>query len=211
MSLPPRVALESCSKRFGERLALRRATLVVEPGERVALLGANGSGKSTLLRLVAGLARPTAGTATLDGVASVEAPPALRRRIGYVAHRALAYRGLTAAENLALFARLYRVDAAVVPGALDRVGLGPHAAQPIDRFSRGMTQRLSIARALLHDPDLLLLDEAATGLDAEGRALLDALLEERRGRATLLFSSHDADAARRAADRVVTLVDGALR
>ena len=104
----PVVELRECSKRFGERLALRRVSLRIEPGETIALVGANGSGKSTLLRLVSGLARPTAGEALLDGVPAVAAPPALRGRIGLVAHRALAYRGLTARENLALQARLHR-------------------------------------------------------------------------------------------------------
>ncbi len=206
----PTIELLSCGKRFGERVALRRVTLTVAPGESLAILGANGSGKSTLLRVIAGLVRPTVGEARLDGVPTAGAPPAVRRRIGYVAHRALAYRGLTAAENLRLLARLHRVDRAHVGRALRTVGLEERADERIESFSRGMIQRLSIARAVLHDPDVLLLDEAATGLDREGRELLDAVLTERRGRVTVVLTTHDEEAAARLADRAVVLRGGSL-
>ncbi len=205
----PVVELRECSKRFGERLALRRVSLRVEPGETIALVGANGSGKSTLLRLVSGLARPTAGEALLDGVPAVAAPPSLRGRIGLVAHRSLAYRGLTARENLALQARLHRRPASDVEPALDRVGLLDRADERIDGFSRGMAQRLGLARALLHEPDLLLLDEPATGLDADGQALLADVIREGAGRRTTIFTTHDASALT-LAGRVVTLAGGAL-
>jgi heme exporter protein A len=207
---PPVVELVECSKRFGERIALRRVTLKIEPGETLALVGANGSGKSTLLRLVAGLARPTAGSALLDGVPATAAPPGLRGRIGLVAHRALAYRGLTARENLALQARLHRRSLADVEPALQRVGLADRADERIDGFSRGMTQRLGLARALLHEPDLLLLDEPATGLDVDGQALLEQVIREGAGRRTTIFTTHDPDALA-LAGRVVTLAGGALR
>jgi heme exporter protein A len=205
----PVVELRECSKRFGERLALRRVSLRIEPGETIALVGANGSGKSTLLRLVSGLARPTAGEALLDGVPAVSAPPALRGRIGLVAHRALSYRGLTARENLALQARLHRRSVGDVEPALDRVGLLDRADERIDGFSRGMTQRLGLARALLHEPDLLLLDEPATGLDADGQALLAEVIREGGGRRTTIFTTHDAGSLA-LAGRVVTLAGGSL-
>ena len=206
---PPVVELRECSKRFGERLALRRVSLRVEPGETVALVGPNGSGKSTLLRLVAGLARPTAGSARLDGVDAAAAPPELRGRIGLVAHRALAYRGLTARENLALQARLHRRPPGDVASALERVGLADRADERIDGFSRGMTQRLGLARALLHEPELLLLDEPATGLDLEGQAMLAEVVREGGGGRTTIFTTHD-PAALALAGRVVTLAGGAL-
>jgi heme exporter protein A len=207
---PPVVELVECSKRFGERVAVRRVSLRVEPGETVALVGANGSGKSTLLRLVAGLARPTAGSALLDGVPAANAPPPLRGRIGLVAHRALAYRGLTARENLALHARLHRRAVGDVEPALARVGLADRADERIDGFSRGMTQRLGLARALLHEPDLLLLDEPATGLDVEGQALLEQVIREGGGRRTTIFTTHDPSALA-LAGRVVTLSGGSLQ
>jgi heme ABC exporter ATP-binding subunit CcmA len=206
----PEVELAACSKRFGERIALRRVTLRVDPAETVAVMGANGSGKSTLLRLCAGLARPTAGEARLAGVAAAAAPPALRARIGYAGHRAHVYRGLSARENLVLFARLQRAADGAVAAALERVGLAARADDRVDGYSRGMLQRLALARALLHDPDVILLDEPATGLDAEGATLLEAALAERRGRATVLVATHDEGFAARVADRVVRLERGEL-
>jgi heme exporter protein A len=206
----PEVELAGCSKRFGERIALRRVTLRVEPAETVAVMGANGSGKSTLLRLCAGLARPSAGEARVAGVPAIAAPPALRARIGYAGHRAHVYRSLSARENLALFARLQRAPAGAVDAALAEVGLASRADDRVDGYSRGMLQRLALARAVLHDPDLVLLDEPATGLDAEGAAVLEGALAERRGRATVLVATHDEAFAARVADRVVRLVRGEL-
>jgi heme exporter protein A len=204
---PPRVELENVSKRYGERIALRRVGLSVEPGERIALVGANGSGKSTLLRIVAGLTRPSAGAASIDGTDVRDLPAAARGRIAYVAHRSLAYPAMTARENLALVAHLHRVPSVRIEAALDRVGLGARADDRLDGFSRGMSQRLALARVVLTDPTLVLFDEAATGLDEEGQALLGELVDELRGRATILFTTHDRrDTAR--ADRVVRLLRG---
>jgi heme exporter protein A len=200
------VELRQCSRRFGERVALRRVSVAVDPGKRLALLGANGSGKSTALRIVAGLARPTAGEALIDGVASVDLAPAVRGRIGYVAHRSLCYRGLTAAENLDLLARLARVDLARVPAALEEVGLADRAGDRIDGFSRGMMQRLALARVPLLQPSLLLLDEPTTGLDSEGLEVLDRILAATS--ATVLVATHDEEFAARHAPRALRLVHG---
>jgi heme ABC exporter ATP-binding subunit CcmA len=200
------VELRQCSRRFGERIALRRVSLEVAPGERIALVGANGSGKSTLLRIVAGLTRPTAGEALVNGVAAVDLPRLVRGRIAYVAHRSLCYRGLTAAENLTLLARLARVDTGGVVAALDGVGLGDRAHDRIDGFSRGMLQRLALARVLLTDPALLLLDEPTTGLDTDGLALLDRVLNGTR--ATVLAATHDGVFAERHGGRAVRLAYG---
>jgi ABC-2 type transport system ATP-binding protein len=206
----PAVRLDRCSKRFGERVALRRVTLAVEPGECVALLGANGSGKSTLLRVVAGLVRPTAGSAEVGGVAATDLAPGDRAAIGYVAHRPLAWRGLSARENLRVLARLARVNGGRVDELLDTVGLADRADDRIDGFSRGMLQRLAIARALLGAPRLLLLDEPGTGLDADGQALLERIVQGLQGTATILLSTHDPEQGRRLAGRAVTLVRGEL-
>jgi len=204
----PAVELVACSKRFGERIALRRVSFVVEAGTSTALMGANGSGKSTALRIVAGLVRPTAGAALVDGIPSVELDRRSRGTIGYLGHRALAYRGLTADENLSLFARLYRRPPETVVAALTEVGLADRAADRIDGFSRGMLQRLALARILVTEPGLLLLDEPATGLDHEGAALLDEVLTRLRGSVTLLTATHDEQFAARHADRVVQLAHG---
>jgi ABC-type multidrug transport system ATPase subunit len=144
-----------------------------------------------MLRIVAGLLRPLRGTATLDGAPLADAPPALRARVGYVGHRPLVWGGLTCAENLALYARLYGVEQGEVAAALERVGLAERAGDPARALSQGMRQRLGLARALLHAPDLLVLDEPHSSLDAEGAGLVDALIEGARGRATVLMATHD--------------------
>lgn len=203
------MTLEECSKRFGERLALRKATLAVEPGETVVLLGPNGAGKSTLLRLAAGLLRPTAGHARIDGVDAVDAPRALRAGMAYAGHRSQLYRGLTARENLALHARLHG-RALDLDRSLAAVGLADRADERIDGFSRGMLQRLALARATAHEPVLLLLDEPASGLDADGRTLLDRVLLDGRGRRTQLVASHDQDLPARLGARAVRLDTGRI-
>jgi heme ABC exporter ATP-binding subunit CcmA len=206
--MAPRVELRACSKRFGERVALRRVTVTVAPGETVALVGANGSGKSTLLRIVAGLTRPTVGEALIDGVPAAALATASRGVVGYLGHRALAYRGLSARENLTLLADLHGLPRDRVAAALHEVGLADRGDDRIDGFSRGMLQRLSLGRTYLHAPTLVLLDEPTTGLDAEGLATLDALIAARRGTATTLISTHDEGFAARHADRAVRLVAG---
>ena len=206
--MAPAVELAACSKRFGERVALRRVSFAVAPGTSTALMGANGSGKSTALRVVAGLVRPTAGRALVDDVPAAELDRASRGQIGYLGHRALVYRGLTAGENMALFARLYRRPPETVAAALAEVGLTDRAGDRIDGFSRGMLQRLALARILVTEPRLLLLDEPATGLDHDGAALLDDVLDRLRGSVTMLAATHDEQFAARHADRVVQLERG---
>jgi heme exporter protein A len=204
----PAVELDACSKRYGERLALRRVHLRVEPGETVVVLGPNGAGKSTLLRLAAGLLRPTAGSAAIDGIAASAAPAELRARIAYAGHATQLYRGLTARENLRLHARLHGLSDDGLAG-LERVGLAERADERIDGFSRGMLQRLALARALAHDPALLILDEPASGLDRAGRALLDDILREGLTRRTQLVASHDDDLPGRLGARTLRLTGGA--
>jgi heme exporter protein A len=200
------VELRQCSRRYGERVALRRVSLAVAPGERVILTGANGAGKSTLLRLVAGLARPTAGEVLIEGTPAAEAGLELRGRIGYVAHRPLVYRHLTARENLVLLARLHGRDPDGASAALAAAGLGDRPDDRVDGFSRGMLQRLALARIALLAPGLLLLDEPTTGLDTEGIAVLDALIEATA--ATVLAATHDDAFAARHGFRRVRLVLG---
>jgi heme exporter protein A len=206
---PPVITLAECSKRFGERLALRKATLMVAAGETVVVLGPNGAGKSTLLRLVAGLLRPTAGSARIGDVEAIAAPKEVRAGLAYAGHQPQLYRGLTARENIDLHLRLHQASADT--GALlERVGLADRADERIDGFSRGMLQRLALARATAHDPVLLLLDEPASGLDADGRALLDATLRAGIGSRTQLVASHDHDLAERLGVRAIQLANGGL-
>jgi ABC-type multidrug transport system ATPase subunit len=171
-------------KRYGRRRALAPVDLDVGRGGFLVVTGPNGSGKSTLLRLVAGLAAPTRGTLEVD---------AERGRLGYLGHEALLYRDLTALENLDLYGRLYRVPERRerIGMLLERHGLWEVRNERVGSYSRGMTQRLALCRALLHDPDLLVLDEPFTALDAEGAALLDGRLAELAGAATVVLATHE--------------------
>jgi ABC-type multidrug transport system ATPase subunit len=171
------------SKRYGSKRVLQGLDLDVPAGGFVLVTGPNGSGKTTLLRLVAGLAAPSGGS--LEVAAD-------RARIGYLAHEPLVYRELSALENLDLYGRLYRIPERRerIGMLLGRFGLWEARREPVSSFSRGMQQRLGLCRALLHEPDLLLLDEPFSSLDEEGAELLDSELAGLRGR-TFLVATHD--------------------
>ena len=171
-------------KRYGRRRALRPLDLDVDRGGFLVVTGANGSGKTTLLRLVAGLAAPTGGE--LDVAAE-------RAELGFLGHEPLLYRDLTALENLDLYGRLYRVPERRerIGMLLERFGLWDVRSERVASYSRGMTQRLALCRALLHEPELLVLDEPFTALDTEGAELLDRQLAELAGATTVLLSTHD--------------------
>ena len=178
------IAGEGLEKRYGRKRALRGVSFDLPRRGFLLVTGPNGSGKTTLLRLVAGLAAPTKGTLTVEGE---------RGDLGYVGHESLLYRELTALENLDLYGRLYRVPERRERSGmlLERFGLWEVRADRVSTFSRGMTQRLALCRALLHDPALLVLDEPYTALDDDGAALLDAELAALTGERTILLSTHD--------------------
>lgn len=182
------------TKGYGGPPVLRQLDLDLFPGQGLALLGPNGSGKSTLLRLLAGLHRPERGSIRLHDRPFDPRDPDQRRRIGFVSHQSLSYDGLSARENLKLIARLHRLpdpDDAVAT-ALAEVGLAWVGERPVRTYSRGMSQRLSLARALLHRPELLLLDEPMSGLDPAGcRALEESLVRLRASGTAILMASHD--------------------
>ena len=171
---------------YGLKHVIRDLDLDVPRGGFLLVTGPNGSGKTTLLRLVAGLLVPTAGELRVDTP---------RDRVGFLGHEPLVYRELTALENLDLYGRLYRVSERRerIGMLLERFGLWEARNQRADSFSRGMLQRLALCRALLHDPDLLVLDEPFSALDEEGSALLDRELAELRSTATFLVATHDPD------------------
>jgi heme ABC exporter ATP-binding subunit CcmA len=178
------IRARNLGKRYGEKLVLHGVDLELPRGGFLAVTGPNGSGKTTLLRLCAGLAVPTEGELEVD---------ADRARLGYLGHEPLVYRELSALENLDLYGRLYRVPERRerIGMLLERFGIWDARHERVAAYSRGMTQRLALCRTLLHDPDLLVLDEPFTALDAEGAALLDAQLRELAGERTLLVSTHD--------------------
>ncbi len=205
------VVARDVRKTFEFKPVLRGVSLSIPAGATVALLGPNGAGKTTLLRILATLARPSAGEVTIDGLDLRRDAQAIRGRIGYLGHQPLLYEELTAEENLDFFARMYGVQdrQARVAALLERVGLRPKAKDRVRDLSRGQTQRLALARALLHEPSLLLLDEPDSGLDEQGVALLEEILRERADAGqTAIFTTHDLAWGLRVADRAVALVAG---
>jgi heme ABC exporter ATP-binding subunit CcmA len=198
-------------KTLDERVILREIDLEMGVGEFVALLGANGAGKSTLLRILSSLMPPSEGHVELFGETLTRNAVALRRRIGLIGHQPMLYRDLSARENLRFFATLY--DLNEPDNRVDRmvrmVGLIDRADDPVKTFSRGMTQRVSIARALLHDPQLILADEPFAGLDAPSIQSLENLFQRLSdaGR-TIILVNHDIEQTLRLAERAIVLRQG---
>ena len=199
------------AKRFGHVRALRGVDFALRAGESLAVFGPNGAGKTTLLRVLAGLLRPDAGSVTFGGTRLVRGDAAHRRRVGLISHHSLLYDGLTAAENLAFYARLYSLPAprAAAARALAGVGLEARADDLVGTFSRGMVQRLAIARALLHDPEVMLLDEPFSGLDQRAAGTLRSLLTRLRSeRRTMVLVTHNIDEGLELASHVAIQVAG---
>ena len=190
------IVAKELEKRYGEKLVLRGLDFELERGGFLVVTGPNGSGKTTLLRLCAGLAIPSGGTLEIEPE---------RGGIGFLGHEPLVYRELTALENLDLYGRLYRVPERRerIGMLLERFGLWDSRGQRAAKLSRGQLQRLALCRSLLHKPELLILDEPFSGLDADGAELLDRELAGMRERRTILVSTHDPD-------RVAALQSGTL-
>lgn len=199
------------ARRYGPIHAVNGISFSLGEGELLSVFGPNGAGKTTLLGMLAGALRPHAGEIRLRGEPHDPAASAWRREIGLLSHRSFLYGALTARENLSFFGRLYdlaelgdRVDA-----RLGQVGLTRHADRPVGGFSRGMRQRLALARTLLHDPSLVLMDEPFTGLDIHASALLrDVLAQLKDGRRTVILVTHNLAEGLALADRVAIQVEG---
>ncbi len=206
------IAVEGLSRRFGRREVLREVALELPQGAFLLLLGANGAGKTTLLRILAALLPPSSGRAEVAGHDIRTEPVAVRRAVGYVGHTPLLYRDLTAAENLRFYADMYGLPdpSARTAEMLDRVELRRRSHDAAGELSRGMRQRLAIARALLHDPSVLLLDEPYGGLDDRAAAVLDRILEEQAGRTTVVLVTHEPARPMRWATAVREVRDGRL-
>ncbi|HLE72986.1 MAG TPA: heme ABC exporter ATP-binding protein CcmA [Anaerolineales bacterium] len=207
------IAARGLGKRFGYRLVLESVNLKVNPGELVVLLGPNGAGKSTLLRILASLSRPTFGEVEVAGSRFPQQAAAARAQIGFLGHKPMLHEDLSARQNLIFYASLYGVKRpdARIKELLNLFDLDPRRHEPVRTFSRGMQQRLAVARAMLHRPKVLLLDEPHSGLDREAITILDGLLRDlaKKG-TTILLATHDLQVAQRLAQRVEVLAAGRL-
>ncbi|MDX6682985.1 MAG: heme exporter protein [Solirubrobacteraceae bacterium] len=188
--LTPAVSLRGVGRRYGERLALRDVSLELAVGQTLVVFGPNGAGKTTLLRMLATLLRPHAGELRVLGRELPDDGYAVRARIGFLGHEPLLYRELSGRENLRFHARLHGVDPARVEAVLEAVGMQGRAGDPVAELSRGMVQRLAVARAVLHEPELLLLDEPLANLDPVAVAQVQPLIGAASGR-TRIVTSHD--------------------
>ena len=188
------VRAEGLVKAFGDRKALGGVSFELPAGSFLSIFGPNGAGKTTLLRILSTLSRPSAGKLSVLGIDALENPGDLRARIGLISHKPMVYGDLSASENLEFFARLYgTLDKGRIRELLQLVELDHRRNDAARTFSRGMTQRLSIARALVNDPDLVLLDEPYSGLDPHAMQLFDELIERVRDGRTFVMVSHDLD------------------
>jgi heme exporter protein A len=205
--------LQKVSKYFGDLAALAGVQLRVEPGDAILLYGPNGAGKTTLLRLLATLARPSEGEVRFGGEDVHRQPAAAKAAIGFVSHTTFLYGDLTVRENLKFFGTLFALPrlGRKIDAALELFGLGERARTPVRQLSRGLQQRVSLARAFLHEPQFLLLDEPFTGLDAATVSTLESLMRElpAQGKA-VIFSTHDFERGAALARRLVALEAGRI-
>lgn len=204
------IEIENVTKVFGSRPVLQNASLTVMKGEIVTLLGANGAGKSTLLRIIATLLKPSEGSVKVGGWIVGQHNDKIRPHIGFLSHEAFVYGDVSAEVNLTFFANLYKVEhpKQAVYNALKTVGLTASLNDPVRTFSRGMLQRLAIARSVLHNPDIWLLDEPYSGLDPTAVELLDQLVSETKR--TILLVTHNIPKGESVADRVVRIEKGRI-
>ena len=212
MTEPP-VLVRGLTRRYGPLRALDGVDLRLEQGEFLTVFGPNGAGKTTLLKILAGLVRPTSGSVMLFGLNPREEPDLVKRRLGLIAHTGLLYAGLTARDNLRFYARMYDLEEADkrADALLVEVGLDERADHLVRGFSRGMQQRLSIARALIHDPEIVLLDEPYTGLDQHASRMLRGILEHVRGRGrSVVMVTHHLEEGLEVSSRIAIMSKGRL-
>ncbi|MDB4952182.1 MAG: transporter ATP-binding protein [Gemmatimonadetes bacterium] len=207
----PAVEARQVEKRYGPVPALRGVSFSLAAGEFLTLFGPNGAGKTTLLRILCGAVRPTRGSVHVEGEPVADGEGGWRRRIGLLSHQTFLYPGLSAAENLEFYAKLYDLPdrRALVERALEGVGLAERRGDLVRTFSRGMQQRLAVARTLLHDPAVVFLDEPYTGLDPHAAAMLNRTLARLRDeRRTVVLVTHNLSQGLEMADRVAVQVRG---
>ena len=200
-------------KKFGYRTVLRKIDLSLKKGHFLALFGHNGAGKTTLIRILCSLMRPTSGEVRVAGLDPLHEREALCRTIGVISHQSFLYKNLSAIENLRFYGRMYDVPDLKnrIDSLLEQVGLMEYQDDPVQTFSRGMQQRLSVARAIIHDPLILFLDEPYTGLDQHGAEdLRNLLLKFKNQDKTILMTSHDIDRGLELCDQSAILKSGRL-
>jgi ABC-2 type transport system ATP-binding protein len=207
--------VDCLSKRYGDRVAVNAISFSIAQGETVGLLGPNGAGKTTAIAMISGISRPDSGGVSLGGVSLAHDANALKRRVGLVPQDLALYEELSAWANLQLFGGLYGLGAAELQprakAVLELVGLADRSTDRVKTFSGGMKRRLNIAGALLHEPDLILLDEPTVGVDPQSRnAIFDNLEELKRRGKTLLYTTHYMEEAERLCDRVLILDHGQI-
>jgi heme exporter protein A len=207
------IEAQNLTKVFGHHRALRGVSLTLQRGEFLTIIGPNGAGKTTLLRCLAGLSKPSGGRVLLLGRELTEAPVEARRAIGFVSHETLLYDNLTAMENLLFYGRMYDVTDVRqrVEETLEWLGLAPRSDDPVHTLSRGTRQRLSIGRALLHRPSVVLLDEPHTGLDMQAQEMFDQTLKDlSHAGQTVLMTTHNLATAANVGSRLAILADGLI-
>lgn len=207
------IKTEHLSREYGSKVALYDLNLIVEPGEILGFLGPNGAGKSTTVKILTGMIRPTTGRASVAGYDIVERPIEAKQRLGYVPETAALYDGLTAAEYLELMACLHHLDTktseARATELLELFGLAAERHQRMSEFSKGMRQKVLIAAALIHRPEVLFLDEPLDGLDANAALVVKEVLRQLAGQGrTILFCSHILDVVERMCTRIVIINNG---
>ncbi len=219
LSPPSSVLLKArgITKTFGHVTVLKGVNFELKQGEFVTLLGPNGAGKTTLLRILAMLARPTSGEIEVAGIPLKEAKPSIRSLVGVISHLTYLYEDLTARENLRFYGQLYGLDKVAleqrVAELLAKVGLERRADQRVRVFSRGMQQRLALARAVLHRPPILLLDEPDTGLDRQAAEMLSQILAEPTAEGierSVLMTTHNLERGLAMSNRLVVLAGGRI-
>ena len=200
-------------KKIGSKQILKGVDLEIAPGEFVTCFGPNGAGKSTTMKILAMLSKPSGGQVLIDGQDTQEQGAKLRRKIGVISHNSFLYDNLTARENLEFYGRMYEVPDVKrrINQLLDEIGLSYAGGEPVHSFSRGMQQRLAIARALVHDPPILLMDEPYTGLDEVAKGVLNTILKQLvQSKHTVFLITHDFDQGLDQSDQALILVDGRI-
>ncbi|MYF98725.1 ABC transporter ATP-binding protein [Candidatus Poribacteria bacterium] len=208
-----RLSASQITKHFGHRAVVKKADLTINAGEVVAIFGPNGAGKTTFIKILATLLRPTSGQLEIEGTDAIADYAKVRKMLGVIIHEHLAYPTLTPFENLKFFGQIYGVENLEIrcQTLLDEVGLQQFVHEPLQIFSRGMTQRFMIARALLHQPSILLFDEPFSGLDASAKQLvLDRITQERQNGKGILITTHNTELGYHIGTRFFFMINGEL-